>query len=185
VIVCLSAPRRVCAGSITHTFWARTHRCCPRPRRHQGGQLRTAPCTLRKAAIAVRTTQSPANSPTFCLCCLRAVVQKVINQFNRIAQDGRVELLCNVRVGQDVMLTELRQLYDAVRMCSKAFTPAGCCCCSWHCCCHSCSECVLHDLQQLSGDSPCIVSLMSLGVLQHSCIPFNPRQFNPPCTRCK
>lgn len=56
--------------------------------------------------------------PTLPAC--RRGSQNVINQFTSLAGDPRLSFLGNVRVGQDVGLSELRALYNAVVLCYGA-----------------------------------------------------------------
>jgi hypothetical protein len=51
------------------------------------------------------------------------LLQNVINQFTRTAQDPRVHFLGNVLVGRDVSVAELQQLYDVVSSASVALAP--------------------------------------------------------------
>lgn len=44
-------------------------------------------------------------------------MQNVINQFSQLGEDRRVSYFGNVNVGQDIPLSSLRSIFDAVCIC--------------------------------------------------------------------
>jgi hypothetical protein len=54
------------------------------------------------------------------------LLQKVINQFAQLGEDPRVTFFGNVKAGQDVTLSELRALFEGVRLFNCPGTCENC-----------------------------------------------------------